>query len=48
MSQTIIEKIDEIRANSVTDAEFKKMWGVSIDEHINKLMEWVKGYDATH
>lgn len=48
MSQTIIERIDEIRANSVTDAEFKKMWGISIDEHVNKLMKWVKEFDAKH
>ena len=44
--QTIIERIDEIRANSVTNEEFKKVWGVSIDEHVSKLMDLVKGFDA--
>lgn len=44
--QTIIERIDEIRANSVTNDEFKKVWGVSIEEHVNKLMDWVKEFDS--
>ena len=44
--QTIIERIDEIRANSVTNEEFKKVWGVSIEEQVSKLMDWVKEFDS--
>jgi len=44
--QAIIERIDEIRANSVTNEEFKKVWGVSIEEHVSKLMDWVKEFDS--
>ena len=39
---SLIERIDEIRANSVTDAEFKKMWEISIDEHVKRIMECIK------
>ena len=45
---SIIERIDEIRANSVTDVEFKKFWGVSIEEHVQKMMEFARKYDAKH
>lgn len=44
----VIERIDEIRANSVTDEEFKKVWGISIDECVNELMEFARKYDAEH
>ncbi len=36
---SLIERIDYIRANSVTDEEYKKFWGVSIDEHVSELMK---------
>lgn len=42
---TLMERIDFIRANSVTDDEFKKMWGYSIDEHVEKMMMWCKKFD---
>lgn len=42
---TLMERIDFIRANSVTDEEFKAMWGISIDEHVDRLMTWAKRYD---
>lgn len=42
---TLMERIDFIRANSVTDAEFKKMWGYSLDEFSEKMMRWVKHFD---
>ena len=37
--QSIIERIDEIRANSVTDEDFKRVWGKSIGESVSELME---------
>ena len=46
--KNLIERIDEIRANSVSDAEFKKIWGISIDECVNQLMEHVKEFDSRH
>ena len=46
MAQNLIEKIDELRANSVTDEQFKKMWGKSIDEHLEELMEKIKAAKA--
>ena len=44
----VIERIDEIRANSVTDAEFKRIWGISIDEHVKQLMDFARKFDAEH
>lgn len=46
MKQSLIEKIDELRANSVTEEKFKQMWGKSIDEHLNDLMEKIKAAEA--
>lgn len=37
--QTLIERLDEIKANSVTDEDFKRVWGKSIDECVNEDME---------
>ena len=36
---TLIERIDYVRANSVSDDDYKKFWGVSIDEHVSELMK---------
>jgi hypothetical protein len=35
---SLMERIDYIRANSVSDDDYKKFWGVSIDEHVSELM----------
>lgn len=40
---SLMERIDFIRANSVTDEEFKSMWGYSIDECVDRMM---KKWDA--
>lgn len=37
--ENIMDRIDTIRANSVTDAEFEKTWGRSLDEHVERLMD---------
>lgn len=42
---TLMDRIDFIRANSVTDDEFKKMWGYSIEEHVEKIMKWCRKFD---
>ena len=38
----LLEKIDELRAQSITPEKFEKTWGVSIKEHIDRLMVFVK------
>lgn len=40
------EKIDELRALSVTPEQFKKMWGYSIDEYLEKMMKFAEELDA--
>ena len=40
---SLMERIDYIRANSVSDDDYKKFWGVSIDEHVSEL---IKHWDA--
>ena len=37
-TMSLIERIDEIRANSITDEDFKRVWGKSIDEHVDEMM----------
>ena len=43
---SLIERIDEIRANSVTDEKFKSVWGISIDEHVARMMKFVEEQEA--
>lgn len=42
----LLEKIDEMRAKSVTREKFKAMWGYSIDEYLDKMMAIVEEQDA--
>ena len=42
----LLDRIDAIRANSVTDQEFDKTWGSSLDRHLEKMMEMVSRIDA--
>lgn len=37
----LLEKINELRAHSVTPEQFKKMWGYSIEEYMAKMMRFV-------
>ncbi len=37
---TLMERIDFIRANSVSDEEFKKFWGKSIDDCVSELIDY--------
>ncbi len=37
----LLEKIDELRALSVTSEQFKMMWGYSIEEYLEKMMRFV-------
>ena len=38
----LLEKIDEICAKSVTPERFEEFWRVSIEEHLDRLMEFVE------
>lgn len=42
----LLDRIDEVRANSVTPEKFEKMWGYSIDEYLDKMMAQVEQIDA--
>jgi hypothetical protein len=42
---TLMERIDIIRANSVTDEEFKQTWGYSINDFSEKMSKWMKKWD---
>ena len=44
--ENVIDKIDALKANTVSEKEFKNVWGISLDEHINKMMEHVRNTDA--
>ena len=39
--QSLVERLDEIRANFVSDEDFKRVWGKSIDECVEEdLKKW--------
>lgn len=42
----LLEKIDELRAQSVTPEKFEKMWGYTIDAYLDKMMAIVERLDA--
>lgn len=44
--ENLLDRIDAIRANSVTDQEFDKTWGTSLDKHLEKMMEIVSKIDV--
>ena len=37
--QTLIERLDEIKANSVSDEDYKRVWGEDIDKSVDKIMK---------
>ena len=43
--KNVIDRIDTLKANSVSDAMFKATWGVSLDEHMKRMMEYVRKTD---
>ena len=38
----LIEKIDELRANSVTPERFERVCNVSIEQHLDEMMAWIE------
>ena len=43
---TLLEKIDELRAQSVTPEQFKNVWGYSIEDYMAKMMAFVEQQKA--
>ena len=37
--QSLIERLDEIKANSVSDEDYKRVWGEDIDASVDKIMK---------
>jgi len=37
--ENLKERMDTVKANSVSDKEFEETWGISIDAQVDKLME---------
>ncbi len=42
----LLDRIDEVRANSVTPEKFEKTWGYSIDAYLDKMMAKAAEIDA--
>ena len=38
----LLDKIDELHANNVTPETFEEVWGMTIEEHLQELMEFVE------
>ena len=45
-TMNIIDVIDTIKANTVSEEQFKSVWGISLDDHMKKVMEHVRETDA--
>ena len=41
----LLEKIDELCANKVSPEKFEEVWGTSIEDHLDRLMEFVEQQD---
>ncbi len=44
--QNLLDRIDAVKANSVSEEEFKAVWGINLDEHMKKMMDFVREFDA--
>ena len=44
--EKVRDNLYEMQANSVTDEEFKKTWGVFIEEHTKRMMLWCGWLEA--
>lgn len=45
-TKNVVDMIDAIKANTVSEKEFKSVWGINLDEHMNRMMEHVRETDA--
>lgn len=44
-TKNVIDQIDAIKANSVSEKQFESVWGISLDEHMERMMEHVRETD---
>lgn len=44
--KSLLDRMDEVRVNSVTDKDYKEFWGESVEEHVDQLMEFAREFDA--
>ncbi|MCR5064924.1 MAG: hypothetical protein K6A67_04065 [Bacteroidales bacterium] len=42
----LLEKIDELRAMSVTPEQFQKTWGYTLEEYLEKMHRFVEEQNA--
>ena len=42
---SVMERIDFIRANSVSDEEFQQTWDYSTDDFSEKMLKWMEKWD---
>ena len=45
-TKNVVDMIDAIKANTVSEKEFESVWGISLDEHMERIMEHVRKTDA--
>ena len=42
-TKNLIDRLDTIRANSVSEVEFERVWGKSLDDHAKRVVaRWDK------
>lgn len=42
----LLDRIDEVRANSVTPEKFKEAWGYSLEDHVEDMMDFIRELEA--
>jgi len=42
----LMDRIDEVRANSVTPEKFEKTWGCSLEEHVDDMMDFIHDLES--
>lgn len=45
-TKNIVDMIDAIKANSVSEKQFESVWGISLDDHMERMMDHVRKTDA--
>ena len=45
-TKNIVDMIDAIKANSVSEKQFESVWGISLDKHMERMMEHVRKTDV--
>lgn len=45
-TKDLLDRIDEVRANTVTPEKFKETWGYSLEEHVDDMMDFIHELEA--